>query len=102
MIGGKCGAMIARNRSRNDSAFGSSVCSNSWSASTSAARMRLGFRPRHALVLQRGVQYFRVGRVSGNALPHQLQTPITTLPFTTAANALINVREFGAGFAGGV
>jgi hypothetical protein len=63
--------------------------------------MRLGFRPRHALVLQRGVQYFRVERVSGNEVPHQLQTPMTTLPFTTAANALINGRDFGAGIVSG-
>jgi len=59
--------------------------------------MRLGLRPRHALVLQRVVQYFRVDRVSGNEVPHQLQTPMTTLPFTTAANALINGREIRRG-----
>lgn len=89
-IGARSGAMIARSRSRNSSALGSSVCSNSCRASTSAARIRLGLRPRHALVLQRGVQYFRVDRVSGNEVPHQLQTPISSPSLTTAANALIN------------
>src|SRR3954453_16309749 len=90
--------MIARSRSRNSSAVGTSACSNSWSASTSAARIRLGFRPRHALVLQRVVQYLGVDRVSGNALPHQSATPILASPLTPAAKTLINGGEADAGW----
>jgi hypothetical protein len=40
-------------------------------------------------------------RGPGNEVPHLLQTPMTTLPFSTAANALINGREFGAGIVSG-
>ena len=48
--------------------------------------MRRGLRPRHALVLQRGVQYLRVDRVFGKPVPQYSQVPITFPP----AHALIN------------
>src|SRR5690349_14704699 len=76
-IGGRSGATILRSSSRNASTFEKFSSSSAYSARTSAALRRDGLRSRHAFVLQRGVQYFRVVRVSGNRLPQYSQVPIT-------------------------
>jgi hypothetical protein len=77
-IGGRSGAMILRSRSCSSGPDPNSMSNNSYNAQTSAAESREGVRSRHALVLQRGVQYFRVERVSGNRSP---QCTHHTLPW---------------------
>src|SRR5688572_3129362 len=79
-IGGASGVRISRNLSRSDSADAKSAWSNSYNAWTSAERRRLGLRSMHALVLQRGVQYFRVALVFGNVDPQCPQVPISLPP----------------------